>query len=110
MCSHKTYINKSNCKFYYSNDTVGISFNIKDITLVTDTICTIKSLLHISITCPMAGLYNICPNLKRKKCIRMNLCKLFLSLFCKNPHTATYVHLYNPSAFLNRDSMYDQSK
>jgi len=107
VCSYETYINKSNCEFYYSNNTVGISFNIKDIALVTYTIYTIKSLLHISIACPVAALYNICPNLERKKCIRMNLGKLFQCLFCKNPHTVTYVHLYNPLAFLNRESIID---
>ena len=99
MCSYETYINESNCKLYYSNDTVGISLNIKDITLVTYTIYTIKSLLHISKASLMAALYNICPNLERKKIIRMDLSKLFQCFFCKNPHTVTYVHLCNPLAF-----------
>jgi len=54
--------------------------------MCSDKADTVKGLLHICITCPMAVFHNIHPYLEWKKRIRMYLCKLFQCLFSKYPH------------------------
>ena len=76
MCSDKADVDESYCELNYSNDSIGIPFDIKDISLVPNTINTVKGLLHICITCPMAVFHNIHPYLEWKKRIRMCVCKL----------------------------------
>ena len=77
MSSHKSDIDETYCKLYYGNYAVTISFNVKDISLITYSIHTVKGLLHISITRPMAVFHNICPYLERKKRVRMCLSEFF---------------------------------
>ncbi len=76
MCSHEANIYESYRKFDYSDNTIGISFYIKHITLVPYTIHTVECLLHVGKTCPVAALHYIRPNLQREQCVRMCFCKL----------------------------------
>ena len=66
MCSDKTYINKSYCELYYSNDTICISFDIKHIPLVSYAIYGIEGLLYVGIARPMAVFHDIYPYLQWK--------------------------------------------
>ena len=80
------YIDKPYCELYYGNDTICVSFDVKDIPLVPYAVNGVKGLLHISIARPMTASHNVSPYLEREKGIGVCLSKLFQSLFCEDSH------------------------
>ena len=67
MCSYKADVHKSNCKLYYCNYSIGVSFNIEYIPLISYAIHSVEGLFHICEARPVAIFHNICPYLQWKQ-------------------------------------------
>ena len=64
MSPNEANVNKSDCKFDDSDNSVVIPFNIEYITLIAHSVYGVKCLFYISITSPMTILYDVYPNLQ----------------------------------------------
>ncbi len=61
MCTNETDIDRSRSKLYEYNQTIIIAFYVKDVSLITYGINTIKSVLHICEACPFRLLRFLVP-------------------------------------------------
>lgn len=71
MCAYKADENVTNGEFYNHHQSVVISFDIENISLVAYTVNAIKSVFYVCKTCPFCMLCFIIPILQSSFCFRV---------------------------------------
>ena len=92
MRTNKTNVYELYGELYDSNESVGVTFDVKNIVLIANAVNTVKGFLYLGKALPFAFFDYCHPFLQSNLRIRMRFRVFFQCLFCKYSHRLLFLY------------------